>query len=154
MQQEMANDKAAADAKIMEAQARAAEAKAKGTEVQAKIDSGHYAPKTEAAGVAPPPDQDLPSDTMQAQAKIIDAHSKAREVGVREREVAVHEMEARTENENRDLDREDKMKEAAIGLAGDVIRRPPAGESGQQVSTDKVGRKTSKIIKDVDKGLK
>ena len=62
-------------------------------------------------------------------------------------------MEARTENENRDRDREAKERESAIALAGDVIRAPTAGESGKQVSTDAVGKKTRKIIKDVDKGI-
>ena len=94
------------------------------------------------------------ADTALAQAKLLDADSKSREVAVKEREVAVHEMEAKTENSNRDLDRADKFKESAIALAGKVIGAPTAGESGKQVSTDAVGKKTSKIIKDVDKGLK
>jgi hypothetical protein len=148
MQSEMANEKAAADAKTQEAQARAVEAKAKADDVQAKIDAGHYAPKQEgvAAG-APPPDQDLPSDTAEAAAKLMDAHTRAREVAVREREAA-------TEDANRDKDREAKLHETAIGLAGDVIRAPTAGESGKQVGVSDVGKKASKIIKQVDKGLK
>ncbi len=155
MQAEMKNKAAESQAKIMEAQAKATEAKATAAEAHNKIDVGHYAPKKEGISAAPPPpDEDTPADTALAQAKLIDAHSKAREVGVREREVAVHEMEARTEDQNRDLDRQDKMRESAIGLAADVIRAPTTGESGKQVITDAVGKKTSKIIKDVDKGLK
>jgi hypothetical protein len=154
MQAEMANEKAAAGAKVTEANARTTEAQAKAAEAKDKIDSGHFAPKGESAQTPEAPPTDTPADTALAQAKLIDADSKAREVGVREREVAVHEMEAKTENQNRDLDREDKMKEAAIGLAGDVIRAPTTGESGKQVGTDKVGKKASKIIADVDKGLK
>jgi hypothetical protein len=154
MQAEMANEKAVTGAKVTEANARTTEAQAKAADVKAKIDAGHYAPKTDSPDAPQQPDTDTPADTAAAQAKLLDAQSKAREVGVHEREVAVHELEAKTENQNRDLDREDKMKEAAIGLAGDVIRAPTAGESGKQVSTDKVGKKTSKIISDVDKGLK
>jgi hypothetical protein len=131
------------------------EAKATAAEAQNKIDVGHYAPKAEgvAAGPEAPP-SDTPADTALAQAKLIDADSKSREVAVKEREVAVHEMEAKTENQNRDLDRADKFKESAIALAGKVIGAPTAGESGKQVSTEAVGKNTSKIIKDVDKGLK
>jgi hypothetical protein len=155
MQAEMANKKAEADAKTVEAKAKMAEAQATAAEAKNKIDVGHYAPKQEGVAAGqPPPDSDTPADTALAQAKLIDADSKSREVGVREREVAVHEMEAKTENQNRDLDRQDKMRESAIGLAADVIRAPTAGESGKQVSTDKVGKKTRKIIADVDKGLK
>jgi hypothetical protein len=155
MQAEMKNKATEAQAKLMEAQAKTAEAKATAAEAQNKIDVGHYAPKGEgvAAGPEAPP-SDTPADTALAQAKLIDADSKSREVAVKEREVAVHEMEAKTENQNRDLDRADKFKESAIALAGKVIGAPTAGESGKQVSTDKVGKKTSKIIKDVDRGLK
>ena len=58
------------------------------------------------------------------------------------------------ENQNRDQDRAAKEKEAAIQLAGDVFRAPTAGESGKQVPTENAGRKATKIIKQVDKGLK
>jgi hypothetical protein len=155
LQQKMSNDKTEADAKTVEAKAKMAEAQATAAEAKNKIDVGHFAPKQEGVAAGqPPPDSDTPADTALAQAKLIDSDSKAREVAVREREVAVHEMEAKTENQNRDLDRQDKMRESAIGLAADVIRAPTAGESGKQVSTDAVGKKTRKIIKDVDKGLK
>jgi hypothetical protein len=155
MQAEMKNKSDEAQAKITEANARTTEAQAKAADVKAKIDSGHYEPKTESNGVAAqPPDQDLPSDTMGASAKLMDSKTKMIDALTKQREVAVREQEAQTENENRDLDRADKMKEAAIALAGEVIRAPAAGESGKQVSTEKIGHKTSKIIKDVDKGLK
>jgi hypothetical protein len=62
-------------------------------------------------------------------------------------------MEAKTEDRNRDLDRADKLKESAIGLAGEVLRAPTT-EGGGQVPTSGVGKKTNKIIRDVDKGLK
>jgi hypothetical protein len=147
MQAEMANEKAAADAKITEANARATEAKARAADVQAKIDTGHYAPKQDspAAPEQEPPESQL--DIATASAKLLDAHTKAREAGIKE-------MEAHTERQNRALDREDKAKESAIALAGDVIRAPSAGESGGQVSVTGAGKKAAKIIKDADKGLK
>jgi hypothetical protein len=143
----MQNDQKAADAKVTEANARTDEATAKLREVQAKIDSGHYAPKPEAGGIVAPPEQETSLDVATATAKMMDAET-------RQREVAVREQESRTEAENRDKDREDKLRESALALAGEVIRAPAAGESGQQVSVAKVGKKTNDIIKDVDKGLK
>jgi hypothetical protein len=145
MQAKMANEKQAAQAKTTEAAARLLEAKARDKDVQAKVDTGHYAPQGETPGQPEAPDADLPSDTVEAAAKLLDAHTRAREVAVREHE-------ARTEDENRDRDREAKLHETAIGLAGDLIRAPTT-EGGGQVATSGVGKRASKIIKDVDKGL-
>jgi hypothetical protein len=145
MQAEMANDKAAADAKVTEANARATEAKARAADVQAKVDAGHYNPKPE-AGVAAAPPTDTPADEALAQAKIMDAHTHAREV-------AIKAQEAATENSNRDQDREAKERETAIDLAKSVIGAPTARESGKQVGVADVGKKTTKIIKQVDKGI-
>jgi len=153
MQAKMSNEKAETQAKLMEAQAKTTEAQAAAAETKEKITSGALKPKLDSAAPSAPEQVDTPVDQALAQAKLIDAKSKSREVGVREREVAVHEMEARTENQNRDLDREDKLKEAAIGLAGEVIRAPTT-EAGGQVGVSGVGKKASRIIKDVDKGLK
>jgi hypothetical protein len=147
MQAEMANEKATADAKVTEANARAAEAKAKSTEVDAKIAAGHYAPKQE-GGLAPPaPEEESLLDVATAQAKVLDAHTRQREVGLKERQAEI-------ENENRDQDRESKERDAAIGLAKAVITAPTAGESGKQVDVSGAGKKTNKIIGEVDKGLK
>lgn len=147
LQAEMANKKTEADAKTTEANARAAEAKAKAADVQAKIDTGHYRPKAEgvAAG-ATPPDQDLPSDTAEAQAKLIDADTRQREVSLKERE-------SHMESESRNREYEAKERDAALGLAKAVITAPTAGESGKQVGVGEVGNKTNKIIRQVDKGL-
>jgi hypothetical protein len=154
LQGEMANEKAKADAATAEAKARMTEAQASAAETAEKIKTGALAPKPESAGVAAqPPDQDLPSDTMQAQAKLMDAKTKMLDAQTKQREVAVREQEAATEDQNRDKDRTAKLHETAIGLAGDVIRAPTT-EGGGQVSTSGVGKKASKIIKQVDKGLK
>ena len=144
-QTQMANETKTADAKTAEAQARVTEAQARDLEAKAKVAMGHFAPKGESAPAAGP-EGDTPVDIALAQAKILDSHTKAREV-------SVHEKEAEVENENRDKDREAKEVESAIGLAGNVIRAPTKGESGAQVSVDGVGKKTTKIIKDVSKGL-
>ena len=147
MQAEMKNEQDAAQAKIIEANARETEAKARAADVQAKVDSGHYAPKPEAgvAAAAPPP-TDTPVDEALAQAKMLDAQTHAREVAIKEREAA-------TENQNRDQDRSAKEKETAIDLAKAVISAPTAGESGKQVGVKGVGKKAVGIIKQVDKGI-
>jgi hypothetical protein len=145
MQAQLQNESKAADAKVTEANARATEAQAREAEAQEKIKTGHFVPKQSASGVAAP-EQETSLDVATATAKLMDAQTK-------QREVAVREMEAKTEDENRDKDRTDRMRESAIGLAGEVIRAPTAGESGKQVAVDKIGHKTRKIIADVDKGL-
>lgn len=145
-QAEMANKGKEADARMLEAQARMREASGKASESQAKVNLGHYAPKPEAAAAGPAQQVDTPVDKLTAQAKIIDAQTRAREVAVREHEAA-------TEDHNRDLDRNAKLKETAIGLAGDVLKRPTAGESGKQVGVAGVGKQASQIIEEVDKGV-
>ncbi len=147
MMAEMENDKKAADAKVAEANAKTTEAQTKVKEVEAKIAAGHYAPKQDAPGVIPPPEEESLLDVATAQAKVLDAHT-------REREVALKERTAQVENSNRDHDREAKERDAAIGLAKAVITAPTAGESGKQVDVSKAGSKTNKIIGTLDKGLK
>ena len=147
MQAQMANEKAAADAKVTEAGARATEANARAAEAKAKVETGHFAPKQESAAAGPAQQVDTPVDVALAQAKILDAHTHAREVGIKAQEAA-------TENSNRDQDREAKDKETAIDLAKAVITAPTAGESGRQVDVGAAGHKATKIIKQVDKGLK
>jgi hypothetical protein len=144
MQAKMANEKAAAQAKVTEANARTAEAKAKAADVQAKIDSGHYGPKIE--GAAAPQEQDSEVDHALAAAKVLDSHTKAREVALQERQASI-------ENENRDLDRAAKERESAIGLVADVIRAPVT-ESGSQIGVKGAGQKANRLIEEVDKGMK
>ena len=146
MQQQMKNESTEAQAKQTESQARMLEAQARDKDVQAKVDTGHYAPKQEKASGVAGPEPPSQVDVIDAQTKFMDAQTRAREVAVREHEAA-------TEDHNRDLDRTAKERETAIGLAADVIRAPTAGESGKQVSVEKVGEKTNRIIKSVDKGL-
>jgi hypothetical protein len=138
MQAQMANEKAAAQAKVTEAGARAAEAKAKAAEVQAKIEAGHFAPKQDAASPAAPAQVDTPVDVALANAKIMDAHTRAREVGI-------HAQEAATENQNRDQDRQAKERESMLTLAKEVIMEPKDAAGA--------GKKAVKIAKQVSKGM-
>jgi len=147
MQEEMKNAAIAAQAKTTEANARAEEAKAKTAEVSEKIKTGALAPKQDSGAAGPAQQVDTPVDQALAQAKLMDAETRAREVGIKA-------QEAQTENQNRDLDREAKEKETAIDLAKAVIGAPTAGENGGQVGVGNVGKKANKIIKQVDKGLK
>jgi hypothetical protein len=146
MQAEMANEKAAAAAKTQEAGARMTEANAKMAEAQAKIATGHYVPKGESAAAPETAPQDTPVDQALASAKILDSQTRAREVSLKEHESA-------TENQNRDQDRVAKEREAAIGLAADLIRAPTT-ESGRPTGVAGAGQKANKIIAEVDKGIK
>jgi len=139
MQATMANEKAAADAKTTEASARATEANARAAEVQAKASQGAFAPKQEgvAAGApAEPPESVL--DIASAQAKLLDAHTREREVGLKAQDQA-------TENQNRDQDRVARERDAAIGLAKEVIQDPKDASSA--------GRKATGIMGTINKWL-
>jgi hypothetical protein len=146
-QAEMANEKEATAAKTTDSNARMLEAQTKASDAQAKVQGlGHYAKDPAQPATVEAPEQASPLDAAKAQATLMDAHTRARDVAVKERESA-------TENQNRDLDREAKEREAAIALAGDVIKAPSAGESGGQVSVTGAGQKARKIMQDVDKGV-
>lgn len=146
MQAQMKNEQAETQAKVTESQARMVEAQARDKDVTAKVETGHYAPKPEKSNGVAGPEPETTLDIAKAHATVLDAET-------RQREVAVREQEAATENQNRDQDRLASEREAAIALAGDVIKRPTAGESGKQVDVGAAGEKTRKIIEDVDKGI-
>lgn len=93
MQAKIANDGKKADASLMAAQAKMAE-------VQAKSQGGGQ-------------QQDTPVDEMMAKAKMLDAHTNARGLAMKQHELSV-------ENENRDKDREAKERESILGFARDV----------------------------------
>jgi hypothetical protein len=146
-QAEMKNKAQDSQSKAVEAQASQTEAQSTAAETAEKIKTGHFMPKPDApAGGVAGPEQDSPATILAAHAKVMDAENRAREVGVRE-------MQAKTEDRNRDLDREAAEREAAIALAGDVIKAPTAGESGKQVDVSKAGHKARKIIETVDKSV-
>jgi hypothetical protein len=146
MHAEMANEAQDSKSKAMDAQAKLITAQAAGTEAGAKVAGvGHFQPKPAAAAAAPTEEpQESPTDIALARAKIMDSQTRARAVGIQA-------MQARTEAENRALDREAKERDNAIDLAKSVIGAPTAGESGKQVSVDGVGKKATAIIRDVDK---
>jgi hypothetical protein len=112
MQAKMANEKASADAKVMEANARVSEAKAKEAELQAKIASGHFAPKQSGQ-----PQQNDPAALMAAKAKLMDAQTKRGELAVKH-----HDNE--DEAQNRALDRQSREKMQVLELARDIVMHP------------------------------
>jgi hypothetical protein len=153
MQAEMENEKKAADAKVQMAQARTDEVKAKGAETQAKIDQGHFAPKQEGLAGAEAPPTDTPADTAAAQAKLMDAHTRMREVAIKERE-------AETENRNRDQDREAKERDDLLGLAKEFVETPQTstGPDGAKKTkpapkASNAGKKAVDVLGQIDKGL-
>jgi hypothetical protein len=145
-QAQMKNEatKAAADDK--RATADLIEAQAANKETETKIAVGHFTPKQESAGLAGSQQVDTPVDKATAQAKLLDAHTRAREA-------TVHERVAAAEDQNRDQDRVAKEREAAIKLASDVIRAPTHPMSGKPVDVGDAGHKAHKIIQDVDRGI-
>lgn len=144
LQEQMKNDAAAAQAKITEANARADEATAKMKDQQAKeLGLGHYAPKTEAAGVAPTAPETEPQESVLDIAK---AQAIVKDANTRERDVALKESQARMEQQNRERDDAARVQDAALDVAKEVIMEPK--------DTAGAGTKAVKIIKQVDAGLK
>jgi hypothetical protein len=89
-------------------------------------------------GVAPPegPEPMSPLDIATAEAKILDAKTRAREVDLRAQERA-------TENQNRDQDRHAKELDTRVDLAKDLLTAPPGAQN--------VGAKANRIVKEVKK---
>ncbi len=92
-----------ADAAMLAAQARM-------TEVQAKQQSGAYAPKQQG-------DKETQAGLIEAQAALQDSQTKAAEVQMRHSERAA-------DDNNRDLDRASREKVAALQLAKDILLHP------------------------------
>jgi len=153
MQAQMANEKKAADAKESEANAKLAEAKTKDQELQEKIKVGHFAPKP---GVAPgaPPEQPPPTpmEIATAQAKVIDAHTRAQEVSLKAKDQHI-------EDQNRDQDRAAKERDAMLGLAkaliepGKTVKRTDGSSSTTAPKSDGVGKKAVKIKSEIDQSI-
>lgn len=107
------NETKTADARMIEAQSRMAE-------TQAKIQSGAFAPKqpTQGGGVDPQAGQ---AALVKAQADLMNAQTKAGEVGIRH-------QERMAEDENRDLDRQSRERIAMLNLARDIVMHPEMEE--------------------------
>ena len=103
MQADAQNEAKEADAKMVTAQAHAAE-------VQAKIQSGAFAPKQE-GGVDPSTGQ---AALISAQANLMNAHT-------RERDLMLKAQDGSIENQNRDLDRESEERIAMLQMAKELI---------------------------------
>jgi hypothetical protein len=135
-QAQMERDKESASAKLIEANARAAEANAKTAEVRAKATQGAFAPKQAAPAAQESPETQL--DVSTAQAKLMDAHTRAVKVGL-----DAHAQ--RIENENRDADRAARQRDDAIDLAKAVISDPS--------DAARAGKQATGIIHQIDQGL-
>jgi len=105
------NDTKTADARMLEAQARMAE-------TQAKIQSGAFAPKQPQQGGGLDPQQGQAA-LIKAQADLMNAQTKAGEVGIRH-------QERMADDENRDLDRQSRERIAMLNLARDIVMHPEA----------------------------
>ena len=110
------NDTKTADARMIEAQARM-------QETQAKIQQGAFAPKQPSQGGGVDPQQGQAA-MVKAQADLLNAQTKAGEVGLRH-------QERMAEDENRDLDRQSRERVAMLQLARDIVMHPEAEEQIQ-----------------------
>ena len=125
LQQAMAkvqNETKEADAKVAEAQAKVAE-------IQAKIQQGAFAPKQDGVAAGPHQQIDTEVEQVMAQAKMMDAQTRAKELGLKHSDVQM-------ENENRDLDRQSREKVQLLELARDIMLHP----AGASVAEKQVGR--------------
>jgi len=126
IQAELANKKSDSDAKMLTAQAKMAE-------VQAKAQQGAFAPKQQVQGGVQPPDEAQQQATlMTAKARLMDAQTKSKELGVkhldlmaqmkqRQDDMRLKHHDTMVEDQNRDLDRQSKEKIQAIELARDIL---------------------------------
>jgi hypothetical protein len=115
MQAKIAADGKKADASMISAQAQMISAKAKANEKP----SGGLQPK------------DTSSDQMNAQARLLDAHTKARSVDVNEKEAGLKHHDLMVEDRNRDLDRQAQTQGHLMELAKTVIGHSHEDQSQQ-----------------------
>jgi len=116
-----------ADAQMLDSQAKMAE-------VQAKIQSGAFAPKPEGGSPGGFQQQDTPVDIELAKVKLLDAQTRAQQVGVKHQDVMLQEQ-------SRQADRESREHLKVMELAKDVLLHPEGAET--------VGKKVKKIEKDL-----
>jgi hypothetical protein len=113
-----------ADAKVQEADAKTEIARAKTAEVQAKAAQGGYAAKPGLAGAGekqPEPPSTL--DQANAQAKLMDAETHQKALGV-----DMHKIAADTRNQ--DLDRQAEQHSDLIDLAKEIMSDPARAAQG------------------------
>ena len=112
MQSKMAAEQKDSQARMMMAQAKTAE-------VQAKIQQGAYAPKHD-GGLQPKGEKEEqlnPIDLMDAKARLMSAHTKAAEAGIRQKVAAA-------EDHNRSMDRQSRERIELLKLAKDLTMHP------------------------------
>jgi hypothetical protein len=133
---ELVQAKAKIDNETKEANARLMDSQTKANELQAKIAQGAFAPRQQSEGSGGGASQqiDTQADLMQAQAKLMDAHTKRAELGIQH-----HDRE--DENQNRALDRHSREKVQVLELARDILLHP--GNTGE---AEKVAGTISKDV--------
>ena len=108
---EAQNDKTEADAAMLTAQAKMAE-------VQAKAQSGAFAPKP------PSSSGSAPQDPAHGQAALISARANMINAETKQKELGLKAVEGSVVNENRDLDRESDERIAMLNLAKELVTHP------------------------------
>ena len=116
MQQEGKIQQQKADADSMRAQAELMEAKD-------KVARGHFAPPPPAQGKEPQgPEPVDPLDEITAKTKLMDAETRAKQLGLKH-------AEGEIEDRNRDLDRQSRERVQVLELARDVLLHPEGAEA-------------------------
>ena len=113
-----------ADAKTTEANARAEVARAHTAEVQAKSAQGAYAPKQGLAGAGEKqPEPPGPLEQAEAQAKLTDAETRQKGLGIEMHKIA-------SDTRNQALDREAEAHSDLIDLAKEIMSDPARAAKG------------------------
>ena len=124
---ELVKEEAETAAKTQDAASRAKVADAKAAETQAKIQGGAFKAEPEGPQPGDPGSGqvDTPADLMTAHAKLIDAETKRKSVGVDLHENLI-------EDKNRDQDRASKEKLGVLELARDVLLHPQGAGAAEK----------------------
>ena len=114
---EMLKAQADAQAKGKSADAEMMDAQTKAHELQIKAQQGFFAPKPAQGLSGGQPEQMSPMDMLTAKAKLIDAETRQKQLGLKH-------AEQQMEDQNRDLDRQGRERVQMLELARDVVLHP------------------------------
>jgi hypothetical protein len=150
-QAELADKQQATAAKTTEAQAKMIQAQGVAAKAHAEAQTAGLG---DSLAAAPGPEPLSPLDIAKAEAAVLDAKTRARDVALKERMASV-------EDRNRDLDREAKERDTMIGLAKEFVEQPQTTtgpDGGKKVSrapkATNAGKKAVKVRSEIDKNLK
>lgn len=122
IQAKMKTEQQIADAKVMDANARAEVAHAKTAEVQAKAAQGGFAAKPGLNG-ADKSNEPSSLDQANAQARLMDAQTKKDDLGIKQAQIE-------SESHNQALDRQAEAHSDLIDLAKEVMTNPARAKGG------------------------